>query len=51
MNTEADKFNQVCRDLESGRLRVAERVDGKWVVNSWVMEVILSGCGLGRLNG
>lgn len=49
MNTEADKFNQVCRDLESGRLRVAEKVDGKWIVNSWVKEVILSGFRLGRL--
>ena len=49
MNTEIDNFNQVCRDLECGKVRVAEKVDGQWKVNSWVKEAILSGFRLGKL--
>lgn len=49
MNTELDRFHEVCRDLESGKVRVAEKVDGEWKVNSWVKEVILSGFRLGKL--
>ena len=47
--TEKDKFNQTIADLESGRVRVAEKVNGEWKVNSWVKEVILSGFRLGKL--
>ena len=49
MNTELDRFHEVCRDLESGKVRVAEKVGGEWKVNSWVKEVILSGFRLGKL--
>jgi 2,3,4,5-tetrahydropyridine-2,6-dicarboxylate N-succinyltransferase len=28
-------------DLDKGRLRVAEKADGEWTVNGWVMEAIL----------
>ena len=28
-------------DLDAGRVRVAEKVDGEWVVNAWVKEAIL----------
>lgn len=49
MNPEAERFSQVCRDLEAGTLRVAEKTGGEWVVNSWVKEVILSGFRIGRL--
>ena len=49
MEKELERFYEVCRELESGRLRVAEKVDGEWKVNSWIKEVILSGFRYGRL--
>lgn len=49
MEKELERFYEVCRDLESGRVRVAEKVDGEWKVNLWVKEVILSGFRYGRL--
>ena len=47
--TEKDKFTQLCRDLESGRIRVAEKIDGQWKVNPQVKEEILAGFRVGRL--
>lgn len=47
--TEKENFYNTIDDLESGRIRVAEKVDGQWKVNSWVKEVILSGFRLGKL--
>lgn len=47
--TDIERFNNTVADLESGKVRVAEKKDGKWVVNSWVKEVILSGFRLGKL--
>lgn len=47
--TEHDRFHQTIADLESGKVRVAEKIDGEWKVNSWVKEVILSGFRIGRL--
>jgi 2,3,4,5-tetrahydropyridine-2-carboxylate N-succinyltransferase len=32
---------QTIADLDGGRLRVAEKQDGEWLVNSWVKEAIL----------
>ena len=49
MTTDTEKFYQTIADLESGKVRVAEKVDGEWKVNSWVKEVILSGFRLGKL--
>ena len=48
-NPELDRFYEVCRGLENGTIRVAEKVDGEWKVNSWVKEVILSGFRHGKL--
>ena len=48
-NAELDRFYEVCRGLENGTIRVAEKVDGEWKVNSWVKEVILSGFRHGKL--
>ncbi|MCQ2118896.1 MAG: 2,3,4,5-tetrahydropyridine-2,6-dicarboxylate N-succinyltransferase [Bacteroidales bacterium] len=42
-------FFEVCRLLESGGIRVAEKVDGQWKVNSWIKEAILDGFRTGRL--
>jgi 2,3,4,5-tetrahydropyridine-2-carboxylate N-succinyltransferase len=49
MKEELEKFQQVMHDLEIGKIRVAEKVDGQWRVNSWIKEVILSGFRLGQL--
>ena len=49
MQTELEKFQEVVAGLENGTIRVAEKVDGEWKVNSWVKEVILSGFRLGKL--
>lgn len=34
MENEMERFLQVCADLESGKIRVAEKNDGEWIVNS-----------------
>lgn len=47
--TELEIFNTMMADLEAGRVRTAEKVDGKWRVNTRVKEVILSGFRLGKL--
>jgi 2,3,4,5-tetrahydropyridine-2-carboxylate N-succinyltransferase len=49
MNEEMEKFLQVINDLEQGKIRVAEKINGEWKVNSWIKEVILSGFRLGKL--
>lgn len=46
---ELERFYEVCRGLENGSIRVAEKIDGEWKVNSWVKEVILSGFRYGKL--
>jgi 2,3,4,5-tetrahydropyridine-2-carboxylate N-succinyltransferase len=33
---------QVIAALDAGRLRVAEKIDGSWVVNAWVKQAILA---------
>lgn len=48
-NEQLEKFFEVCRGLECGNIRVAEKVDGEWKVNAWVKEVILSGFRYGKL--
>ena len=47
MEITIEQFEGVIADLEAGRLRVAEKVDGVWQVNTWVKEVILAGFRLG----
>ena len=44
-----NEFLQVCADLEAGKIRVAEKIDGEWKVNSWIKEMILTGFRLGKL--
>lgn len=44
-----ERFFEICNDLEAGRIRVAEKVDGQWRVNMWIKEAILDGFRLGRL--
>ena len=44
-----ERFFEICSDLEAGRIRVAEKVDGQWRVNMWIKEAILEGFRLGKL--
>ena len=47
--SESDRFFDVLGRLERGEIRVAEKKDGEWVVNTWIKEVILSGFRLGKM--
>ncbi|MBR4826750.1 MAG: 2,3,4,5-tetrahydropyridine-2,6-dicarboxylate N-succinyltransferase [Bacteroidales bacterium] len=49
MEISLSRFEEVMADLESGTLRVAEKVDGQWRVNMDVKEVILAGFRLGAV--
>lgn len=44
-----ERFEEVMDALEAGTVRVAERVDGQWRVNTWVKEAILEGFKLGQI--
>ena len=43
MEITIEQFEGTMADLEAGKLRVAEKVDGVWQVNTWVKKVILAG--------
>ena len=43
-------FLEFRQQLTQGKIRAAEKVDGKWVVNVWVKEGILLGFRLGELS-
>ena len=47
--TELDLFEQFKSLLNSGEIRSAEKVDGKWQLNQWVKKGILLGFRLGQL--
>ena len=49
MNNELERFYEVIRQLEAGEIRVAEKTETGWKVNSWIKEVILSGFRLGKM--
>lgn len=49
VDIEREHFLQICLDLESGRIRVAEKHGSEWRVNSWIKEEILKGFRLGVL--
>lgn len=49
MEITLEKFLRTIDQLEKGEIRVAEKIDGKWVVNKWVKEVILAGFKLGAI--
>ena len=49
MEVSLQEFNEVISALEKGELRVAQKVDGEWVVNRHVKEVILAGFKLGAI--
>ena len=49
LNPELEKFHEVCAALEKGEIRVAEKKNGRWQVNAWIKEVILSGFRYGQM--
>ena len=49
MEISREQFEQVLAELEVGRMRVAEKVDGTWRVNREVKEIILAGFKLGTI--
>lgn len=49
METAKENFERLCRQLECGQVRVAEKNGGHWVVNAWVKEEILKGFACGVL--
>ncbi|HJV24820.1 MAG TPA: 2,3,4,5-tetrahydropyridine-2,6-dicarboxylate N-succinyltransferase, partial [Aromatoleum sp.] len=36
-----DAVAEVINGLDSGRLRVAEKIDGNWTVNQWIKKAVL----------
>jgi 2,3,4,5-tetrahydropyridine-2-carboxylate N-succinyltransferase len=44
-----DHFLEVISELESGRIRAAEKTNGEWKANTWLKEVILTGFRIGNL--
>lgn len=49
MDNGLKRFEETVARLEAGEIRVAEKKDGEWIVNSWIKEVILSGFRVGKL--
>lgn len=49
MEEALNRFYEVVRDLEAGKIRVAEKHGGEWKVNAWIKEIILSGFKYGKL--
>ena len=44
-----EEFNRLMDLLEAGKVRVAEKINGEWVVNTEIKETILAGFRLGTL--
>ncbi len=49
MEISLELFEKTLSELESGQTRVAEKINGKWVVNSRIKEIILAGFSLGKI--
>jgi 2,3,4,5-tetrahydropyridine-2,6-dicarboxylate N-succinyltransferase len=49
--TEEDRilFNEFIGKLNSGEIRAAEKIDGKWITNGWVKKGILAGFRMGKI--
>ena len=45
----ADVFASLRDALTAGRIRAAEKIDGRWQTNAWVKEGILLGFRIGQL--
>ncbi len=49
MEISLELFNKTMGDLETGKLRVAQKKDGKWMVNTEIKQIILAGFRLGKI--
>ena len=49
MEISFEQFKDTIEKLELGEVRVAEKIDGKWVVNTQVKKTILAGFGYGKV--
>lgn len=49
MDNELRTFNETIDRLERGEIRVAQKVNGQWIVNTSVKDIILSGFRLGKV--
>ncbi len=49
MEISFEQFKGTIDKLERGEVRVAEKIDGKWVVNTQVKKTILAGFGYGKV--
>ncbi|NQV18945.1 MAG: 2,3,4,5-tetrahydropyridine-2,6-dicarboxylate N-succinyltransferase [Armatimonadetes bacterium] len=49
--TNADRtiFEEFKHDLNEGKIRAAEKIEGKWIVNTWVKKGILIGFRMGKI--
>jgi len=36
-----DSINQLIKDLDSGKVRVAEKIDGKWITHQYLKKAIM----------
>ena len=36
-----DTINQIIEDLDSGKVRVAEKIDGKWITHQHIKKAIM----------
>ena len=36
-----DVINQIINDLDSGKVRVAEKISGEWITNQYIVPVIM----------
>lgn len=48
-NQHSDAVKAVIEEVDKGRLRVAEPIDGNWVVNEWVKQAILMYFGIQQM--
>lgn len=48
-NQHSDAVRAVIEEVDKGRLRVAEPIDGNWVVNEWVKQAILMYFGIQQM--
>ena len=36
-----DTINQIIKDLDSGKVRVAEKINGKWITHQYIKKAIM----------
>ena len=49
MEVSLELFEKTMADLETGKVRVAQKIDGHWQVNAEIKQIILAGFAMGRI--